>query len=94
MSYYIEYTPEQAKRYPSRRRKNTNVSWRIIAGISLSALLIYGLSIQKIRNFLIPGDPDTTIRATAELFENVQEGVRWTDAFAAFCETVVTDGVG
>lgn len=94
MSYYIEYTPELAKRYPSKKRKNYNAPWRIIAGISLTVLLIYGLSIQKVREFLIPGDSDTTIRATAELFENVQDGVRWTDAFAAFCETVVTDGVG
>ncbi len=94
MSYHIIYNPEQVKRYPLKKNENYAAACRIIAGILLSAVLIYGLSTQKMREFLIPGDPDTTIRATAELFESVQDGVRWTDAFAAFCETVVTNGVG
>lgn len=92
MSYYVEYSPEQAKRYPLKRKVNYKHAYRIMAGILLSCVLMYCFSVEKVRQFLIPGDPDTTIMATAELFENIQNGAEWADAFADFCQTVIIDG--
>ena len=92
MSYYVEYNPKQEKRYPLKRKKNDTFVWRIIAGILLSCALIYCFSTENIRQFLIPGDPDTTVQATSELLESIANGADWNDAFTAFCQTVVTNG--
>lgn len=92
MSYYVSYNPEQASRYPTREKVKAVKAGRFITGVLILGLLICCLSIQEIRNFLIPGDPEVTIKATAKLLEEIKDGEGFVNAFTAFCEMVVTNG--
>ncbi len=89
MSYYVEYDPELSSRYPVSPKKR-GVAYKICILIILLVVIMLGCLTQSgVRDFLIPGDPEITVQATADLLEQIKSGTPWVDALATFCETVI-----
>lgn len=88
MSYCIKYDPKLGKRYPVRRKNNSGI-YQILIGSLLFCVIVYGLHTFNIGRYLIPGNPETTIKATSAFFDDIKSGTGWADAFSVFCETVI-----
>ena len=88
MSYYVEYNPELTEKYPISKNKKRIAFGRILISIVAVMLSIYCLTQNNVREFLIPGDPDITVKATEELVEDIKNGAPLIDALTVFCETV------
>ena len=88
MSYEIQYTPEDNKRYPLVKcRKHGSVGKIVvIVCIILSgvALRMYGIP-----DFLIPGDPQVTKAAAANFMESMRRGEGIESSITVFCKEVL-----
>ena len=87
MAYKIQYTPQDERRYPpfkQRSQKNKRWVWPLLI-LALAALWITG---NGLPDFLIPGDPDITRAAAAEMVSLVKEGVAVQDAVVVFCQEI------
>ena len=88
MSYEIQYTPEDNKRYPlGKRRQRVSVGKMVvILGVVLSgiALRLYGIP-----DFLIPGDPQVTKAAAANFMESMRRGEGIESSITVFCKEVL-----
>ena len=86
MAYRIVYGTESHKRRKINR-------WTLAASlVGLSALvLLYRLSgmDEIILNFLLPGDPDTTLAAAWTMIQSIQDGAAVKDAFFVFCQEII-----
>lgn len=89
MGYRINYDTVKIK-----HEKKTNKKFPVLLACTLG--LIVGLHLsgaaEQIRTVLLPGDPDVTKYAITELVESLGEGESFSDAFTAFCQTIVSDG--
>ena len=88
MSYEIQYTPEDNKRYPlGKHRQHGSVGKMVvILGVVLSgiALRLYGFP-----DFLIPGDPQVTKAAAANFMESMRRGEGIESSITVFCKEVL-----
>ena len=88
MSYEIQYTPEDNKRYPLAkcRQRGSVGKMVVILGVVLSgiALRIYGIP-----DFLIPGDPQVTKAAAANFMDNMRRGEGIESSITVFCKEVL-----
>lgn len=91
MSYYVEYSPELAKRYPTKRthRRKPTVS----IGILLIAAVAAYVSVRSgLVRYLIPGNPDITTAAFSQLVAQVVSGEPVRQSVVTFCEEIITNG--
>ncbi len=87
MSYYLQYEPDLRKRYPTIPDKRRRIV-RILAFVA--ALAVTGVIFRKhIAEFLIPGDPDITVPAFAQMVESIEAGESVGDSFLAFCKQII-----
>lgn len=64
------------------------------AGLLLVCLLVrllWPASMDKLRQMLIPGDPEVTGRAASEMVSQLHEGVPVGDAVQAFCREILDE---
>lgn len=88
MAYKIQYTPQDAHRYPpiSQKRKRTSRTiWLLvlIAGIAL-CFSYYGIP-----DILVPGDAEVTKSAAREMISLLKAGTPVKDAVTAFCKQII-----
>lgn len=91
MAYTVRYTrPGSMEREkipaPKGRRK-------ILIAVLLAVLMLFGtgkiLSDAKVQEFLIPGDPEVTRQAFAEMTQSVRTGQPVDVAIVAFCRQII-----
>ena len=92
MAYKIQYSPQDNCRYPMQKTHRP-VKWG--RGVAAAAILAAGLWIHShgVPDFLIPGDPQVTKTAAAELMLQMKEGIAMEEAVTAFCRQIL-DGAG
>lgn len=88
MAYIIEYSPQDAKRYPKiKESKPIQIGRWLFPALLVAAVLwmrLYGVP-----DFLIPGEPEQTKTAAAEMVNNLQKGAALDDAVTAFCQDII-----
>jgi len=90
MGYRIEYGETIISRntLPDVRKNGTlHLTW-ILAGVAVAAIVFTALG-NRVRNMLIPGDPEITIPAFSEFVDCVQEGMPFSEALTEFCLEIV-----
>lgn len=91
MSYCIQYSPEQRKKYPLRCKSKRN---RTITGIALATLILiilFGIGSvrERVTDWLLPGDPETTEAALIEFVTDMRSGTSFYKSAQAFCRQIV-----
>lgn len=91
MSYTIQYGPSgkaEAEWNSSRtKRKRRTAAAILLAVVAIGVLLLGGAD--RVRDFLIPGDPEVTKAAFAQFTENIRQGEPVGDAITAFCREII-----
>ena len=87
MAYKIQYTPQDAKRYPPVKQRNRGNYWRIWPAVLLLIAVLW-LACSGVPDFLIPGDAAVTRRAASEMVSLLKDGAKVQDAVTAFCRQV------
>lgn len=91
MAYKIHYDPSLKLKYPAKR-KNQPIR-RYISAFALLAVimtLLYHPGVrQRIKNFLIPGDPEVTLSAGRELVYDIKAGNTVRESVMAFCKEIL-----
>ena len=88
MAYRINYGKYVVKTDVLRMRKKRNITNWIYAVITL-VVLVSAVSCKKVRYFLLPGDPQVTENALAELAADLMEGESVYDAVTAFHREII-----
>ena len=90
MGYYLQYEPNLKKRYPTKADKRRHIV-RMLA--FFAALAVTGVLFRNhIADFLIPGDPDITVPAFAQMVEEIGAGKSVSDSFLEFCRQILSNG--
>lgn len=90
MSYKIQYSPEFAKRYPTRRKqKRSSLTFIITVGILLVAYFAFGTDFI---NVLFPKDRVVAVSAFSGLVESVESGASVKNALLEFCREMIVSG--
>ena len=79
------------------RRRRTGIHPLRLQGLIGAFLILFLLltnaywpaGAQKLREFLIPGDPEVTMLAAEELVQDLHSGEAVSDAVAAFCREIL-----
>ena len=87
MPYKIQYTPEDCRRYP-QKKKRPQVKWGRWIPFVLLLAAVLGIRLYGIPDFLIPGDPEVTKAAAAMLIDELHAGAAVDDAVTVFCKEV------
>lgn len=88
MGYRMEYGTGNQDAVFHRIGNGKKRAWSMV--IIVAALLLGGYVYRsEIVNFLLPGDPDVTRKAIRVFVSELREGERATDAFEAFCRTII-----
>ena len=91
MSYYLQYEPNLRKRYPTIADKRRRIV-RIL--VFFTALAVTGVIFRNhIADFLIPGDPDITVPAFAEMVDKIGAGESVGESFIEFCRQIISGSV-
>lgn len=88
MAYKIQYSPENARRYPQvrKQRKFPGESFVVILIVLAAAVWI---RLNGIPDFLIPGDPEVTRAAAAVMITDLRQGIKVDDAVTTFCKEIL-----
>lgn len=91
MAYKIQYSPQFGAQYPEKMKRQS--SWKWIAGIVLTLLMI-GILVNPnyrsiVKEILIPGDAEVTVKAVETLAQNLKDGVSIQNAVTAFCAEIL-----
>lgn len=89
MGYQINYDTIKIKHEKKKNKKLPALfacTLGLIVGLHLSG------AAEQICTAVLPGDPYVTKHAITELVESLGEGESFSDAFTAFCQTIVSAG--
>lgn len=95
MAYRIEYDSRGGK-YEIKKDKPSRLPVLAAAAFLLFLLFTFQFwdaGAEVIRDLLIPGDREVTVRAWDHMTDDLRSGAGLQDAFAAFCAEVL-DGAG
>ena len=87
MAYQMDYSDFAASRVPEAKKRKFFRKWMAPACAILIVLSI--LFIPKVRDGLIPGNPQVTKEAAGEMIQRIREGEGVVDAFAQFCLEII-----
>ena len=93
MGYQIRYDAGKAVKTGLKERKSSPMGMAM-AGLVLVCLLMrlfWPAGMDKLRQMVIPGDPEVTGRAASELVSQIHEGVPVGDAVQAFCREILDE---
>lgn len=88
MAYKIQYSPEAARRYPSKESRSQIKPGRWIIMILVLAAFIW-VRANGVPDFFIPGDPAVTRSAAAMMMDEIRAGVSVDDAITTFCKAIL-----
>lgn len=90
MSYKIEYSPQDANRYPQcNRKRHTKPGRWILAAILIAT--VFWVRLNGVPDYFIPGEPEKTKAAATEMVNRLQKGTSVTEAVTAFCKDILYD---
>lgn len=88
MSYKIQYTPQDNRRYPQKSKRSKR-QWGVGAlFLSIMAVLIW-ISVQGVPDFLILPEIELAKNAAQSMIEDVREGESVEHAVLVFCKQVI-----
>lgn len=92
MSYRIAYQSIEKLRGAEKRRRSvgTLLGMGVVLGM-LALSLGWPWCFARLRQWCLPGDPDTTVAALSRLQEDLRQGQPLTEALTAFCQQVMDD---
>ena len=82
MGYRIAYSEETSHKFPEKIRKKKPLLW-VATGALLIGLLAGGWKL------LLPGNPEVTRTALANLAEDIRGGESLGQAVTAFCQEII-----
>ena len=88
MVYRVQYTPQEAYRYPpikSKRKKGRGKGWTLLLAVGIALWLL----LSGVPDFLIPGDPQVTRSAATEMISQMKTGTPVHDAVTVFCKQIL-----
>lgn len=88
MAYKIQYSPENARRYPQIGKRKKFPFEGLLMLVLIFAAAIW-VRLNGIPEFLIPGDPQVTKAAAATMIADLREGTRVNEAVTAFCKEIL-----
>ena len=93
MGYQIRYDAGKAVKTGLKERKPAAVGM-VAAGLVAVCLLVrlfWPAGMDKLRQMVIPGDPEVTGRAAEQMVSQLHEGVPVGDAVQAFCREIMDE---
>ena len=93
MSYLIQYSPQDNKKYPPKRNKKKPEK-AVLAMILALIICLTGIVRRKQQDafaWLIPGNPDITLQAFENLIVDVKAGEPMKEAVTVFCQEVIAN---
>lgn len=94
MSYFINYNPETANKFPVKTksvRKSGYAKVIAIILIMVCIILIYSAR-ESIVDWLLPGDSVVTKAAISGFVDDIKNGAPFSEAITAFCREIVQNG--
>lgn len=88
MSYRITYE-QSVKKVDLTAKHSAGQFKKWIYLTVVCVLSVAALSSNKVRSFLLPGDPQVTEKALIELVNDFREGTAASDAVTAFCREIL-----
>lgn len=88
MSYMIQYSPQDAKRYP-QNKKNCHIKFGKWVLPTLIIAAVLWMRLNGVPDFLVPGEPEQTKAAAADMMKSLRQGVNFKDAVTAFCQDII-----
>lgn len=90
MGYDMYYDGDKTVRH---HRNPLSKQGRMLIGIVTAAVIFMAVrvvGVEKVKHFLIPGDPAVTAPAFHNFVEQVQQGRKVAEAFSDFCVEIVS----
>lgn len=75
-----------------RRKYKKRITAVVLLAVLCAGLLLSG-GAEKLKNLIIPGDPEVTKAAFAQFTEDIRQGERVGDAITAFCREIIDNAV-
>ena len=93
MGYQIRYDAGKAVKTGLKERKRSAVGMVAAALVAVCLLvrLFWPAGADKLRQAVMPGDPEITGRAASEMVSQIHEGVPVGDAVQAFCRQILDE---
>lgn len=88
MGYCMEYEHGTIRRKKTGRGKYTAIAVIFLCGAAFFAG-IRAVGVERIQNFLIPGDPVVTKAAFEKMTDDLRSGTGLSEAFSDFCYVVL-----
>lgn len=92
MSYSLQYDLHMQNRYPKVVKSQRKPSMKLILSLICAAAAGYLIFASGAARYLIPGDPNVTSQAFADLVEEIGAGEPVREVFFEFCREIVTNG--
>lgn len=91
MSYRVVYEKGGSYRKYKKSSGSWKMSWILLSVTIVACILLFGI-INTPKDMLFPGNPQITGQALDHMVDNIGNGESLSDAFAAFCKEIVSDG--
>ena len=88
MSYTIHYTPQDDYRYPVKEKRNGKFFKSLLLTVLVLSFMLW-IGISGMPDFMIPGDPEVTKSAVAEMIAQMRSGMPMEEAVTVFYRQVI-----
>ena len=91
MGYSIEYGASgtwENRWHANRKKRKTKIVIAALLGI-ITLVLVFSGQIKTVQDFFIPGNPEITKAAFAQLKEDIRHGDDFDAALTAFCKEII-----
>lgn len=91
MGYTIQYGPsgKAETAWRGRRKKKTRIRISLVLLAAVCAFGVLAGGVEKVWEFLIPGDPEITKAAFMQFTEDIRQGGSVGEAITAFCREII-----
>lgn len=91
MGYSIQYGTSgklEESWHANKKKIKRKIAAAVLVCAAVLALLFSG-SVEAVRDFLVPGNPEITKAAFAQFTENIRQGNNVSDAIYTFCREII-----
>ena len=93
MSYHISYEPHLKGKYPPLKKRMVSGKWIFTIALLIGIILLSTVpnASSRIRDLILPGDPQKTEAALSDFASDLQEGEGIKEAFTSFCLEILNE---